>query len=264
MFYSIQSMPFGSILHIFDYISLTTADDVHVQFKNTYLSRLAFRLLGIPHVEFRLRARKIMQNIPMQVTRMFDAGFGTGVYCFTLAGRIRNIHAIDIDNTKVDYAKRVNTFRNICFQTMDLTKLAFPDCSFDLIICSDVLEHIKLDELAFFHLARILKKDGTLLITTPYDCDENRSTYKQYHHERPGYNESRMQDLCAHNGLIVEKSEGYSYLFAHRAYEMSRRIYNKKLMLALFFLLIYPLVLVSESLFPYGDPNGIFFRITKK
>src|SRR5215211_7133464 len=155
-------MPFGSILRIFEHISTTTADDRRVNFTNTYLSKLGFKLVGIPHFGLRLRARKIIQNIPGRVTTMLDAGFGTGIYSFTLAGRAGSIDAIDIDGKKADYAKKMNSnsFRNVRFQKMDITDLTFADCSFDLIICSDVLEHIKEDERAFYHLARALKKGG--------------------------------------------------------------------------------------------------------
>jgi 2-polyprenyl-3-methyl-5-hydroxy-6-metoxy-1,4-benzoquinol methylase len=52
---------------------------------------------------------------------------------------------------------------------MGPTDLTFASYSFDLIICSDVLEHIKEDERAFYHLGRVIKKSGTLLITFPYD-----------------------------------------------------------------------------------------------
>jgi 2-polyprenyl-3-methyl-5-hydroxy-6-metoxy-1,4-benzoquinol methylase len=107
-----------------------------------------------------IKSNKIIRNIPGHVTSILDAGFGAGVYSFTLAGRVGNIDAIDVDGKKADYAKKMksNLFRNIRFQIMDLTDLTFSDCSFDVIICSDVLEHIKEDERAIYHLARVLKK----------------------------------------------------------------------------------------------------------
>ena len=259
-------MSFGSILHKFDYISTTSADDREVNFNNTSMSRLGFKLLGIPHIGLRLRARKIMQNIPSRVTRMLDAGFGTGVYSFTLADRVSTIDAIDVDSQKVDYVKRmnINLFRNIRLQTMDLTELTFANCSFDLIICSDVLEHIKEDELAFYQLGRVLKSGGTLLLTVPYDSKKNSLTYEHYHHERPGYTEAKIRKLCAENGLTVDKSEGYSYLFADKVTHIGGTLFNKKIVLIVFFSVLYPLAIMSEYLAVKHHPNGIFFKIIKK
>jgi ubiquinone/menaquinone biosynthesis C-methylase UbiE len=259
-------MPFGSILRMFEYISTITADDRQVNFTNTYLSKLGFKLIGIPHFGIRLRARKIIRNIPGHVTSMLDAGFGTGVYSFTLAGRVGNIDAIDIDGKKADYAKKVksNLFRNIRFQIMDLTDLTFADCSFDVIICSDVLEHIREDEKAICHLARVLKKGGTLLITVPYNTKKNRATYKQYHHERPGYTESEIRRLCTNNGLTLEKAEGYSYLFAEKVSDTSNALFGRKIMLIAFFVVLYPLAVISEYFAVKQEPSGIFFRIVKR
>ena len=259
-------MPFGSILHMFEYVSTTTADDRQVNFDNTYLSRLGFKLLGIPHFGLRLRARRIMRNVPRRVTSMLDAGFGTGVYSFTLADRVSSINAIDVDSKKVRYVTKMNNnlFGNIQFKTMDLTDLPFANSSFDLIICSDVLEHIKEDELAFYHLGRVLKRGGTLLITVPYDSKKNRATYHHYHHERPGYTEPKIQDLCTKNGLTLEKAEGYSYSFADKVSDIGGALFDKKIILIVFFSVLYPLAIISEFLPINQDPNGIFFRIIKR
>jgi ubiquinone/menaquinone biosynthesis C-methylase UbiE len=107
-----------------------------------------------------------MKNIPANVTRMLDAGFGTGVYSFTLSSMIKSIDAIDIDAQKVDCVKEINPFKNISFQRMDLTNLTFEDSCFDLIICSTVLKYIEKDGAAFSELARVLKRGGTYNNTT--------------------------------------------------------------------------------------------------
>jgi SAM-dependent methyltransferase len=51
---------------------------------------------------------------------------------------------------------------------LGLNPLPFPDESFDAIILSEVLEHLRLSpSLVFLELKRILKKGGYLVITTP-------------------------------------------------------------------------------------------------
>jgi SAM-dependent methyltransferase len=49
----------------------------------------------------------------------------------------------------------------------DITRLTFPDASLDLIVSSDVLEHVPDLEAAFRETARVLRRGGSHLFTVP-------------------------------------------------------------------------------------------------
>lgn len=57
----------------------------------------------------------------------------------------------------------------------NLEKLAFPNDSFDIVITSDVMEHVRLDEIAHREIRRVLKPGGIYIFTVPHFRD--RSTY---------------------------------------------------------------------------------------
>jgi SAM-dependent methyltransferase len=59
------------------------------------------------------------------------------------------------------------SFRRDGTMCQDITALAFPDESFDLIVSSDVLEHVPLLESAFRESRRVLKRGGAHLFTAP-------------------------------------------------------------------------------------------------
>lgn len=257
-------MPFGSIFSTFDHVSLTTADGIDFNFKNNFTSRLGFRLVGMPHISMRLRSRKIIKNVPTKAIHMFDAGFGSGVYSFTLAAKVMNITAVDVEKKKIDYAKSVNYFKNIRFQEMDLTRLTFEDSAFDFIICSEVLEHIKNHSVAFSELARVLKKDGTMLITVPYNSKKNQQEYTKWGHERPGYTEKDIQELCYKNGLTIVKSEGWSSTSAEKAFGLNYKMAQKnRVLCGLSFYPLYIFALLSDFLNAKHDKNEIFFKLKK-
>jgi SAM-dependent methyltransferase len=59
---------------------------------------------------------------------------------------------------------------------LDITRMELPHDSFDLILCSHVLEHVPDDRLAMSELHRVLRPGGTALVLTPYRPD--RPTYE--------------------------------------------------------------------------------------
>lgn len=57
----------------------------------------------------------------------------------------------------------------------DLQALAFADETFDLIISSEVFEHVREDVKGFHEVFRTLKKGGTFLLTVPYDHQREKT-----------------------------------------------------------------------------------------
>jgi len=53
----------------------------------------------------------------------------------------------------------------------DLERTTWADAAFDVVICSDVLEHVRLYERALDELARVIAPGGTLVLTAPFAPD---------------------------------------------------------------------------------------------
>jgi len=254
-------MPFGSIFSKFSYIQLETADGKEVKMNNNFLSRIALKIFGFPYIGLRLRARKIISNFPKEAETMLDAGCGSGIYSFTFSNKTKEINAIDINQKKIDYAKRINLWRNIKFDKMDICNLKFPDDKFDVIICSEVLEHIKNDEKAFSEIARVLSKNGILLLTVPANSKKNRLVYKKYGHKKAGYEKEDIEKLCKKNNLKILKTEGYSSFLTEKFSEINYNLIKNKFLLCLVFYPLYLASLISDIFLK--DYDGLFFKIKK-
>lgn len=62
--------------------------------------------------------------------------------------------------------------------TIDIRTIPFPDQTFDIIICSNVLSHIREEDIALTELYRVLKHNGILLLQT-YIPEHNNTTIEE-------------------------------------------------------------------------------------
>ncbi|AKU91944.1 class I SAM-dependent methyltransferase [Vulgatibacter incomptus] len=85
-----------------------------------------------------------------------DVGCRAGVQTRWLQGRGYTVTSIDVEK-KFDEARVVDAN----------DPLPFPDESFDLVWCSEVLEHLRDPARALAELQRVVKPGGELVLTTP-------------------------------------------------------------------------------------------------
>ena len=111
---------------------------------------------------------------------LLDVGSSTGIIDNHLADAFADVTGIDIDSKAIQYAK--NTFANehLHFYHGDAMSLDFPDSSFDVVICSQIYEHVPDAEQMFDQIHRVLKPGGVC-----YFAAGNRMSIKEHHHDLP-------------------------------------------------------------------------------
>ena len=100
----------------------------------------------------------------------------------------------------------------------DITCMPFKDGEFDVVICSEVLEHIPEDSKAIRELIRILKPGGNLIVSVPRAWPEKICWWlsEEYHTVKNGH--IRIYDVDALI-RIVEK-EGVTKWARHYAHSL--------------------------------------------
>jgi SAM-dependent methyltransferase len=86
-------------------------------------------------------------------------------------------------NPNIDYLTADISARNVMMK-MDITKIDFPDNTFDVIICNHVLEHIIDDRKAMAELLRVLKPGGWGILQVPISLSLEE-TYEDISITRP-------------------------------------------------------------------------------
>ncbi|HWE85509.1 MAG TPA: class I SAM-dependent methyltransferase [Terracidiphilus sp.] len=104
--------------------------------------------------------------------RWLDVGCGSGRLSRWLSERGASVVGVDGSPEMVRTAQAAVQGRG-CeggtpqFQVANLESLPFPDCSFDGVLCSSVLEYTNDPQLCLNEIGRITKPGGTLLISVP-------------------------------------------------------------------------------------------------
>lgn len=111
---------------------------------------------------------------------VLDSPCGMGWGTSLLAG-CRSTVGIDISAEAVAEARR--RYPDAAdFRVMSMEKLEFPDESLDVVLCIEGIEHVPEPVAAAFvaEAERVLRRDGTLIISSP-QCRDGRHSGNPYH-----------------------------------------------------------------------------------
>jgi len=95
---------------------------------------------------------------------LLDVGCGAGLVSRELLKYGFKIYGVDFSSQAIELAKVENP--EINFQYSSIYKLPFPNKKFDVIICLGVFQTVEYPEKALAEMARVLKKDGVLIVRT--------------------------------------------------------------------------------------------------
>ena len=94
--------------------------------------------------------------------RLLDVGVGDG-YTIRLLKPIGTVFGIDIDPAMEGPA----ITKGVDFRNGSAYKIPFPDATFDIATCVEVIEHLERPDVALEELKRVLKVGGSVVLTTP-------------------------------------------------------------------------------------------------
>jgi 2-polyprenyl-3-methyl-5-hydroxy-6-metoxy-1,4-benzoquinol methylase len=105
--------------------------------------------------------------------RVLDAGCGVG-YGTALLKAVGAREALGVDVSADAVAAATASHADAEFVAANVRELPFPDDSFDVVVCFEVIEHVEGQAAVIDELARVLAPDGVLAISSP-----NRGVYPE-------------------------------------------------------------------------------------
>ena len=113
---------------------------------------------------------KYLENVLDRKKMILDYGSGAGTIDLYLANKGHSVIGLDISDTAIESAKlsasKLN-FKNVNFWTLKDGLKKIRKVKFDLVICTEVIEHIENDIELLKFLNSKLKRNGTIFLTTP-------------------------------------------------------------------------------------------------
>ncbi len=255
-------MPFGSILASLRKVKLDAADGQSVTLQNGFLTRTALRFIGVPHMGLRIRAQLVMEAVRRTRPKVIaDAGSGNGLYTLVLAGEGYTVHAFEIDRPKAtrvaEYAAEIDLGK-VHVAVADLTDFANIEDSADLVICSDVLEHIAADAEAVRGLGNLVKPGGFLFVTVPRISAFAARIDNRFGHVRIGYDEESLESLLSAANFEIHSVGQFFKTFGRIAWSADRALRGIAPLRALLFWPLYGIALLDKLLPAQQSAGGLY------
>jgi SAM-dependent methyltransferase len=158
--------------------------------------------------------------------RVLDAACGEGYGSALLAGTATSVVGVDIAEAAIAHAcARYADRANLRFERADCTILTAADASFDLVVSFETLEHVAAQEALIAGFARVLTRDGVLIVSSPDKRQySDISGFRNEFHVRELYRDELLALLKPHFPCI--RLYGQKLLFQSAIWSMDDTLRN--------------------------------------
>lgn len=153
---------------------------------------------------------------PLSALRLLDVGASTGIIDACLAEAFAEVVGVDIDRDAIARAAQLHQRPNLRFAVGNGLALAFPDASFDVVLCAHVYEHVPDPHRLLAEIRRVLRPGGVC-----YFAAGNRFQPMEPHYRLPLL--SVVPKAVAHLYLRA-LARGDHYYETHLSYWQLRRL----------------------------------------
>jgi 2-polyprenyl-3-methyl-5-hydroxy-6-metoxy-1,4-benzoquinol methylase len=99
--------------------------------------------------------------------RVLDVGCAQGTLGLMLAERGFDVTLLDVRATNIEYARARHEHGSVAFHVGLLEESTLPDDHYDVVVCTEVLEHVREPARMLMNLAAKARVGGAVCLTTP-------------------------------------------------------------------------------------------------
>lgn len=211
-----ESQPEEIVRRLRQYIRLRTERDAHLPFdeareqiydQSFYPIVTHFTYAMQPSAAARLKfVRQIVESMRAEQSNVADLGCGSGVILSEILTLKRGWigHGLDISQESIKYARKLAAHKGVqeraSFQAGDIVNLPYADESLDLVVASEIIEHMPEPLKVIGEIRRTLRAGGRLILTMPVESH----TPAHIHTLNSGED---LRALCERSGFRVHRLE---------------------------------------------------------
>ena len=157
--------------------------------------------------EIRRLHESVGKEIKKREALVLDVGCGNGWQAAALVPKGHRVVSMDISTRNPVSSLQRTQSVNHAAVTADVYNMPFREGTFDYVIATEVMEHVADPALFVSALLKVLKKDGTIIITTPYNekieyclcvhCNRMTPMHAHLH----SFNEKNLSQLMPGSGV---------------------------------------------------------------
>lgn len=101
--------------------------------------------------------------------KVLDAGCGDGALSYFIAKKGFNVSGVDLSHEAIESGDRITKSKglSINFKQGSVYEIPFKENTFDVVVSSEVIEHLEQVDLFLEELRRVVIPGGIIIITTP-------------------------------------------------------------------------------------------------
>lgn len=169
--------------------------------------------------ETALRVLRHLLGNRVAQSRLLNVGSSSGIMDAVFATAFGEVVGIDIDQAAIEHARSNFRRDNLRFEVGDGLNIPFPEASFDVLVCSQVYEHVPDQPRLMAELERVLKPGGVC-----YFAATNRFILMEPHFRLPFL--SWLPPTLA-DAYLRMSGKGSRYYERMRSYPVLRRLVNR-------------------------------------
>src|SRR3972149_5236107 len=159
---------------------------------------------------------EFLKRIGLNGKKFLEVGCGLGYFSEKAASLGAIVTGIDIGGKLVEKSKqRIPSGK---FLVASASKLPFKDESFDIVLCTEVIEHVDDQSQAIEEMFRVIKEGGILVITSPNRFFKplfdllSKIGVRPYHGNEKWYYPTTLKGILSKKGKIL-KEHYFNFLF---------------------------------------------------